>query len=162
MKNRSIIRIQISGSRNWLSHVTNNGYCSIRIKISQKTFNHRRENGEKKIRILRFYREFLKTFHFPVRLITLDTSNTPQVLLRSLTPMYEHDATRGEIRGRCTLCLDARKPGRILPTLVIIDLFRIRGYGHKGEDNKEMNTTVEEIFDEFSLEYNIKIRNQRE
>ena len=48
MKNRSIIRIQISGSRNWLSHVTNNGYCSTRIKISQRTFNHRRENGEKK------------------------------------------------------------------------------------------------------------------
>lgn len=121
---------------------------------------------KKKIRILRFYREFLKTFHFPVRLITLNTNNTPQVLLRSLTPMYEHDATRGEIRGRCTLCLDApgslMKPGRILPTLAIIDLFRIRGYGHKGEDNKEMNTTVEEIFDEFSLEYNIKIRNQRE
>lgn len=160
MKNRSIIRIQISGSRNWLSHVTNNGYCSIRIKISQRTFNHRRENGEKKNTYPSILSGIFENVSLPCSLN--HTSNTPQVLLRSLTPMYEHDATRGEIRGRCTLCLDARKPGRILPTLAIIDLFRIRGCGHKREDNKEMNTTVEEIFDEFSLEYNIKIRNQRE
>lgn len=70
---------------------------------------------------------FRKRFTSRYSLLALNHSRHRQhaitfyVVWRQCTSM-----TRHVVRGRCTLCLDTRKPGRILPTLAIIDLFRRR------------------------------------